>query len=342
MNTKGKRAYITGVFGQDGSYLSEYLLSLGYEVLGLESGKPREAGYIHALTTHPQFRYVTGDLGKREDYELVLNEFNPDEIYNFAAVSDLTAAANDPERTMRINFHAVDELVSTACSHNPAVRIFHALSSRILVPGEDGVIHESSPLTDGTNPYDVAKRKSYEEVVLKRRREGRFISSGFLCNHESPRRGSRFVTGKIVETLARIAHGEVAVLEVGNLESKRDWSFAGDFVRGMQASLQGDHSDDYVFGSGELHTVREFIEHTAQEFDMSLTWKGVGTDEEGWVGEQLIVRVNEAFYRPHDVSPVANITKLRALGYAPQVSFEELVRLMARDAYENVTPSSAS
>jgi GDPmannose 4,6-dehydratase len=340
MSTKDKRAFITGIFGQDGSYLAEHLLSLGYEILGLESSLRNDASHIRALRDHSHVEVIQGDFGEKETYREALRHFVPSEVYNFAAVSDLGAAVKDPERTMRINYGAFDALARTSILSNPHVRIFQALSSRILVPDQNGIISETSPLSDSDNPYDVAKRKSFEETVLPLRREGHFVASGFLCNHESPRRGTRFVTGKIVDALARIARGEETVLEVGNLESQRDWSFAGDFVRGMHAALQAETPDDYVFGSGELHTVREFIEEATKTLTIPLTWKGEGVSAVGMSGDRIIVRSNEAFYRPHDVSPKAEITKLREkIGYTPHVSFTELVRLMAKDAYENATPS---
>ncbi len=338
MSTKAKRAFITGVFGQDGSYLAEHLLHEGYEVLGLESGMGEDKPYIRALREHPQFSIVVGDLIQQATYESSLFAFMPDEIYNFAAVSDLGAAVKDPERTRALNYEAFDTLARTVFARIPSVRIFQALSSRILVPDEQGCISETSSRTDSENPYDIAKRMSYEQTVLPLRTEGCFIASGFLCNHESPRRGTRFVTGKIADTLARIQQGSDEVLEVGNLESKRDWSFAGDFVRGMHAALMRDVSDDYVFGSGELHTVREFIALSCRALNLALDWSGEGKEEVGLINERELIRINEAFYRPHDVSPVSCSTRLTdATGYTPAYRFDDLVTLMATEAEERVS-----
>lgn len=340
MNTKCKRACITGAFGQDGSYLSEHLLREGYEVLGLVHGDDVDAqsAIFQLLTTHPHFTLCVGNLSDLNSFASKLDGFAPDEIYNLAAVSDLKTAREKPELTMEVNFHAVRNLVEHCTRINPEVRIFQALSSRILTPDTEGVIREESVLMEPQNAYDKAKRASYEEVVLPYRNKGFFIASGFLCNHESPRRGERFVTGKIAQSVARIAMGQEEVLYVGNVGAKRDWSYAGDFAVGMHAILSLEFADDFVIGSGELHTVQDFIETAFTVIDTQLTWEGSGVNTKAYDAKgNLRVVVDERFYQPDDNPVVSDTTKMREVtGWSPKVSFEELVTWMVEAELEKL------
>lgn len=332
MNKKCKRACITGAFGQDGSYLSEHLLREGYEVLGLVHADDVSASGVipQLLTAHPHFTLCVGSLSDLNSFASTFDVFAPDEIYNLAAISDLKTAREKPELTMEVNFHAVRNLAEHSTRINSEVRIFQALSSRILTPDTEGVIREDSVLMEPQNAYDKAKRASYEEVVLLYRDKGFFIASGFLCNHESPRRGERFVTGKIAHSVARIAAGKEEVLYVGNVGAKRDWSYAGDFAVAMHAILCLEAPDDFVIGSGELHTVQDFIDAAFRVIDIKLTWEGSGVDTKAYDTKgNLHIAVDERFYQPDDNPVVSDTTKIREVtGWSPKVSFEELVTRM--------------
>jgi GDPmannose 4,6-dehydratase len=338
MNKKTKRACITGAFGQDGSYLSEHLLEEGYQVMGLVHGDDVSinASISEKLTTHPNFTLCVGNFSDLHSFGPQLDAFGPDEIYNLAAISDLKTAREYPELTMDINFYAVRNLVEHSTSIFPNVRIFQALSSRILTPDTEGVISEKSPLMEPQNAYDEAKRASYEEVVLPYRNKGFFVASGFLCNHESPRRGDRFVTGKIAQSVARIAEGREDILHVGNVFAKRDWSYAGDFARAMHTVLNLESSDDFVIGSGQLHTVQNFIDLAFGVTDTKLTWEGSGVDTKAHDREgALRVAIDERFYQSDDNPVVSDTSKIREVtGWLPQVSFEELVTLMVQAELE--------
>ncbi len=334
MSKKAKRACITGAFGQDGSYLSEHLLEEGYEVMGLVHGDDARTNsrISETLTAHPNFTLCVGDLSDLDSFALQLDAFAPEEIYNLAAISDLKTAREHSELTMDINFHAVRNLVEHSTCTYPNVCIFQALSSRILTPDTEGAISEKSPLMEPQNAYDEAKRASYEEVVLSYRNKGFFVASGFLCNHESPRRGDRFVTGKIAQSVARIALGREDVLYVGNVLAKRDWSYAGDFARAMHAILSLEVSDDFVIGSGELHTVQNFIDVAFAVTNTKLTWEGTGVDTKAYdTNGKLRVAIDERFYQTDDNPVVSDTSKIREVtGWVPRVSFEELVTLMVQ------------
>lgn len=332
MSTSSKRAFVTGAFGQDGSYLSEHLLREGYEVLGLVRAGDTNTLDNDSLAGQPKFTVVSGDLTKLATYADAVTTFQPDEIYNLAAVSDLNTAAKNPELTMAVNFTAVKELADFVFSFKPNSKFFQALSSRILSPGPDGRIDERSALAKGTNPYDEAKLASYKEAVLKKRNEGFFIASGFLCNHESPRRGERFVTGRIAKEAVAVVRGAQEKILVGNVEARRDWSFAGDFAVAMNLILQAKEPGDFVIGSGVTHTVREFIDLAFGVLGQKLTWSGEGleakaTNENG----AIVVETSPQFYRTDDNPVFGDPSKLsRETGWAPEVSFGELVTMMVR------------
>lgn len=343
MNRKTKRACITGAFGQDGSYLSEHLLRQGYEVLGLVHGDDvhTQGAIFQLLTTHPHFTLCVGNLSDLNSFASKLDAFAPDEMYNIAAISDLKTAREHPERTMEVNFHAVRNLVEHSTRTNSEVRIFQALSSRILAPDMEGVIREDSVLMEPQNAYDKAKRASYEEVVLPYRNKGFFIASGFLCNHESPRRGERFVTGKIALSVARMYKGLDEKIEIGNIEAKRDWSFAGDVVRAMHATLQTQEPHDYVIGSGELHTVKEYIDQAFLVVGKQITWNGYGVDARGYDESGVLrVEVNPAFYQADDNFVVSDTSFLEnTTPWKREVSFSQLVEMMVRAELTRIVSS---
>jgi GDPmannose 4,6-dehydratase len=339
MTIKSKRAFITGLYGQDGSYLAEYLLDLGYEVLGLiqesESNHPNSLLFKGNGTVSVH----VGDLADMHSYEEVLRKFVPDEIYNLAALSDLTSAGENLARTMRINAWALRDIAEVVYKVRPHARIFQALTSRMLVPHADGSIDEKSACTNGVHPYDVSKRASYEEVVLPYREKGFFIASGFLCNHESPRRGNRFVTGKIAEQVALISQGKVDVLAIGNVDAKRDWSYAGDVVRAMHAILSLSEPSDFVIGSSTTRTVRDFVTEAFKAVGQGLLWKGEGIETKAYdTRGKVRVIVDPTFFREDDNPVVSNTTKLEeTTKWKRTITFEEMVHIMVKVELEKIT-----
>lgn len=338
MSTPPKRAFITGLYGQDGSYLAEYLLSEGYDVLGLITESDAQQSNaelfrgVHGISTH------IGTLEDSRTYRDALTEYAPDEVYNLAALSDLASAGDNPERTMRINAWALRDIAEIVFAVRPDARIFQALSSRMLQAHEDGSIDEESLRTHSVHPYDVSKRVSYEEVVLPYRRKGFYIASGFLCNHESPRRGNRFVTGKIAEHVALIAKGEMETLSIGNVDAKRDWSYAGDFVRAMHAILALDEPDDFVIGSGAVQSVRDFIMEAFKAAGIELRWEGGGVETKAYDAKGVLrVMVDHAYYKDDDNPVISNTAKLeQRTKWQRTVTFEALVHMMVKAEEEKI------
>jgi GDPmannose 4,6-dehydratase len=310
MNVK-KRAIIAGIAGQDGSYLAELLLEKGYRVLGFLK-KDDDTSFLS------RFRK---DL-MLEETELVLKEdivrwtrlFSPDEIYNFAAVSFIPDTWDDPYRAFQVNTLLVAAFLEAIKDHCPSTRFYQASSSEIFGDPPESPQTENTPHNPVT-PYGVSKLAAHQLVGIYRRMHKVFAVSGILYNHESPRRPDRFVTQKISRAAAEIARGRKMKLRLGNIEARRDWGYAGDFVKGIWLMLQAAAADDFIVATGEDHSIRDFLE---------MAFRHVGLDWEEWV------EVDPALVRPIDVGIlVGNPSKARAiLGWHPQVMFPELVRMM--------------
>lgn len=324
-----KRVLITGVTGQDGSYLAELLLSKGYEVYGLvNQDENRELPYVKDLL--PKITVLFGDLTDHNSLKEACDKARADEVYNLAAVSDLKTAIEHPKKTMDVNYVGVRILLDEARRVNPKVRFFQALSSRLL-DNSSNPQSELSPLAEPANAYDEAKRKVYEELILPSRDDkGQYICGGFLFNHESPRRDERFVTRKITRSLVKIKLGVEEVLELGNLDLERDWGFSGDFVEAMWLMLQQEKPQDYVIATGKVHSVRDFVNAAAEALDMNIAWEGkgvatVGKDD----SENIIVRINKEWFTEESGISVGDISKIKKeLGWKPKTNFKDLVRLM--------------
>src|SRR6185503_1498638 len=303
MKKTGKRALITGITGQDGSYLAEYLLSLGYDVWGLVRRTSQNSfGNIENFIEPPKgVKLVYGSMRDQATLRAAIEESDPHEIYNLAAQSHVWVSFKSPDETMDINYHGLGRLVHEAMSHNPKIRIYQASTSEMFGSTKPPQ-SEKSPLKP-VSPYATAKLYAHSDYVVGYRdRYGLFICSGFLFNHESPRRGEIFVTRKITIALAKIKLGLQDKLVLGNLDAKRDWGFAGEYVKVMHKMLQQKTPEDFVIATGESHTVREFVEEAAKALDMKITWSGKGVKEVG-KGEngKVIVEVSPEFYRPNEV-----------------------------------------
>jgi GDPmannose 4,6-dehydratase len=328
-----KRALITGITGQDGSYLAEHLFSLGYEVWGFVRRTSLDPMMrIEGIATSRQVKFLYGNLRDIASITRALEEAQPDEIYNLAAQSDVGISFKVPEETMEINYHGVGRLVNEAMKLNPKVRIYQASTSEMF--GKTHPPQNEQSIFAPVSPYGEAKLKAHEDYVVGyRERHGLYICSGLLFNHESPRRGAHFVTRKITISLAKIKLGLQDHFSLGNLDAKRDWGFAGDYVKVMQLMLSQDTPEDYVISTGISHTVRDFVEAAAKALDMPLTWSGKGLEEVAKdANGKVILSISKEFYRPMEVDYLlGDSTKARAqLGWEPVTSFGELVTMMAQ------------
>ena len=327
-----KRALITGITGQDGSYLAELLLEKGYEVFGFMRRSSTEPLLrIECLVLKKKINLINGDMRDKAAIERALTEAKPDEIYNLAAQSDVGISFSCPEETWEIDYHGVGRLVNAAMEINPNVKIYQASTSEMFgssSPPQD----ENSPFQP-VSPYAKAKLRAHEDYVVGyRQRHNLFICAGILFNHESPRRGKHFVTRKITHSLAKIKMSLQESMELGNLEARRDWGYAKDYVEAMWLMLQRQYPGDFVIATGESHSVKEFVEVAAKTIGMEITWEGdgpdcIGRDEFG----NIIISVNKSFYRPQEVDFLLGDSRKAKilLKWQPKVTFIELVEMMA-------------
>lgn len=333
-----KRALITGITGQDGSYLAELLLDKGYEVHGIvrRSSTFNRQRIDHLRSdaeTHKRFRLHYGDLSDAESLASVLSETMPDEVYNLAAQSHVGISFSQPTYTGDVTGLGVARLLEAIRRIVPEARYYQASSSELFGKVVESPQRESTPFHP-RSPYAVAKLFAFWATVNYREAYGMFAANGILFNHESPRRGENFVTRKITRAVAEIAAGRRDSVALGNLEARRDWGFAGDFVRAMWLMLQRETSDDYVIGTGETHAVREFAQLAFREAGVELVWEGEAEDEVGKDSSTGVVRVtvDSEYFRPSEVDILLSDPRRARdeLGWMPEVHFEELVRMMIR------------
>lgn len=331
-----KKALITGVTGQDGSYLSEFLLEKGYDVHGVirrSSVDFRER--IAHLEGNPRFHLHFGDLSDSMSLVSVIGSVRPDEIYNLAAQSHVQVSFDVPEYSGDVDALGVLRVLEAVriLGLGKMCRIYQASTSELFGKVEEIPQRETTPFHP-YSPYAVAKQYGYWITKEYREAYGMFAVSGILFNHESERRGENFVTRKITLAAGRIACGLQDHLELGNLDSLRDWGYAKDYVECMWLILQHDTPEDFVIATGVQHTVRDFTERAFRHVGIELRWEGSGVDEKGYdvrTGEMLVC-VNPKWFRPTDVDNLwGDPTKARTvLGWNPQkTSYEELVRIMA-------------
>ncbi len=308
-----KRALITGITGQDGSYLAELLLGKGYQVYGIVRRASTE-NFERIEQLRDQLHLVQGDLLDQTSLLEALEESQPDEAYNLAAQSFVPTSWNQPVLTGEFTGLGVTRLLEAVRRFNPKIRFYQASSSEMFGKVRESPQNELTPFYP-RSPYGVAKVYGHWITVNYRESYGLFACAGILFNHESPRRGLEFVTRKISDGVARIKLGLATELHLGNLDAQRDWGFAGDYVRAMCLMLQQEEPGDYVVGTGETHTVREFVEQAFACVD--LDW-------------QQYVVIDLRFFRPAEVDHLcADSSKARrVLQWEPEVSFAELVRMM--------------
>ena len=333
------KALITGVTGQDGSYLSELLLSKGYEVHGVvrRQSTPCTERIDHILTDQTlrdRFSLHYGDLTDSSNLRSLLDRIKPTEVYNLAAQSHVGVSFEVPEYTADATGVGTIRLLEAIRQSGLPIRYYQASTSELF-----GGLPSTAPQSERTpfypkSPYGAAKLYAYWVTVNYREAYDMFACNGILFNHESPRRGEEFVTRKITTSIAKIMSGRQQVLTLGNMNSKRDWGYAGDYVEGMWLMLQKDRPSDYVLATGETHTVREFAEAAFKEAGIDLEWKGAGVDEKGYDAStgRLYVEVDERFFRPAEVDLLlGDASKAeRELGWRRKIGFKELVRMMVQ------------
>jgi GDPmannose 4,6-dehydratase len=327
-----KVALISGITGQDGSYLAELLLEKGYEVHGII----RRASQINTQRIdhiYNQIKLHYGDLTDSTNLVRIIQQVQPDEIYNLGAQSHVKVSFEIPEYTGQVDALGTLRILEAVrlLGMESKTRIYQASTSEMFGKVQEIPQKETTPFYP-RSPYGVAKLYGYWIVKNYRESYGLHASSGILFNHESPRRGETFVTRKITRGLSRISVGEQDILYLGNLNSKRDWGHARDFVEAMWMMLQQDEADDYVIATGEQYSVREFVEEAAPYFGMKIEWMGEGLDEIGydWNTKKVVIKVNPKYFRPAEVETLlGDASKAKKkLGWEPKISFKQLVEDM--------------
>lgn len=332
-----KKALITGITGQDGSYLAELLLDKGYEVHGIIR---RASSFNTSRIDHLyQDRHETGvkmflhygDLTDSSNLNRLVEKINPDEIYNLGAQSHVQVSFEVPEYSADVDAIGTLRLLDAIRETGINCRFYQASTSELYGKVQEVPQTETTPFYP-RSPYAVAKQYGFWIVKNYRESYGLHASNGILFNHESPRRGETFVTRKITMAVARISRGKQKCLYMGNIDALRDWGYAPDYVQMMWMMLQQDTPDDYVVATNEMHTVREFIEKSFACVDIEIEWEGEGVDEVGKnkATGDVIVRMDERYYRPCEVDQLlGNPAKAKKqLGWEPKVKFEELVKIM--------------
>jgi GDPmannose 4,6-dehydratase len=334
-----KKALITGVTGQDGAYLAEFLLDKGYEVHGVKRRTSMfNTARIDHLYTDPHegdvpFLLHHGDLTDTSSLQRIIQLVQPDEIYNLAAQSHVAVSFEEPEYTANSDAIGALRILESLriLGMEKKTRFYQASTSELYGMAQEVPQKETTPFYP-RSPYGVAKLYAYWITVNYREAYGMYACNGILFNHESPIRGETFVTRKITRALAAIKLGTQSCLYLGNLSAKRDWGHARDYVEAQWLMLQQKEAEDFVIATGAQHSVREFVEAVAKELELKINWSGkgadeVGTDEKG----NVIVRIDPRYFRPTEVdSLLGDASKAKAkLGWSPRTSFAELVKEMA-------------
>ena len=329
-----KTALITGITGQDGSYLAELLIEKGYMVHGIvRRSSLINTHRIDHIFDHPQMKLHYGDLTDAGNLIHVIQKCKPDEIYNLAAQSHVKVSFELPEYTGNVDGLGTLRILEAVriLEMEDKVRIYQASTSELYGLVQEVPQKETTPFYP-RSPYGVAKLYAYWITKNYRESYGMYACTGILFNHESPRRGETFVTRKITRGLSKISCGLQDVLYLGNLNAKRDWGHAKDYAEAMWLMLQQDSPDDYVIATGQQYSVREFVEKSADYFGMDIEWQGEGLEEIGIDKStgRVVIRVDDKYFRPAEVeSLLGDATKAKEqLGWEPKISFDELVEDM--------------
>lgn len=325
-----KRALITGITGQDGSYLAELLLSKGYEVFGLER-RSSTKNRVNLGAIENRISLISGDLSDQNSITRVLSDIKPHEVYNIAAQSFVKESWDQPEYTANVTGLGALRVLEAIRHVDKSIKFYQASSSEMFGKIQATPQDEKTPFYP-RSPYGVAKLFAHWMTVNYRESYNIFAVSGILFNHESERRGIEFVTRKITDGLVRVKLGLAEKLEIGTLDSRRDWGYAPDYVEAMWLMLQQPDPEDFVIATGVAHSVREFIEAAAAALGIDLAWHGTGVDEVGLeaVTGKTIVKINPQFYRPAEVDLLLGDARKakEKLNWTPKVQFKELVARM--------------
>lgn len=329
-----KKAFITGVTGQDGSYLLEFLLDKGYQVHAIirRSSVFTTKRIPSHYWNHKNFLTYHGDLTDSSNLHSLISKIKPDEVYNLAAQSHVGVSFDVPEYTGEVDAIGTIRLLDAIKDTGLNTKFYQASTSELF-----GGLIGTEPQSENTpfypkSPYGAAKLYSYWVTVNYRESYKMFACNGILFNHESPRRGETFVTKKITKAVAKIYKGEQDFLELGNLDAKRDWGYAKDYVEMMWLMLQQERPEDFVVATGKCFTIREFTEKSFKQIGVNLNWEGEGDSEVGVDSNsgKVLVKINPKYYRPAEVEVLlGNATKAKlVLGWEPKTSLDELIKIM--------------
>jgi len=330
-----KKAFITGITGQDGSFLTELLLEKGYEVHGIiRRASVFNTQRIEHLMGHERLSLHHGDLSDSANLNKLLRQIQPDEIYNLGAQSHVKVSFDVPEYTAQVDAVGTLRILDAMQNQCPNARFYQASTSELYGKVQEIPQTETTPFYP-RSPYGVAKLYGFWIVKNFRESYGMYACNGILFNHESERRGKTFVTRKITTILSQIHHGLSDVLRLGNMDSQRDWGYAKEYVEMMWMMLQQDEPEDFVVATGKMYTVRQFVEKAAKHIDIDIVWKGEGVDEKGYCSKtgKLIVEVDPKYFRPAEVELlIGDPTKAKEeLGWVPKVEIDELVEIMMKN-----------
>jgi GDPmannose 4,6-dehydratase len=334
MSAKPRVAFITGITGQDGSYLAELLLEKGYEVHGLKRRSSSfNTGRIDAIYGHPRFKAHFGDLSDSSGLQRLVREIQPDEIYNLGAMSHVAVSFEEPEYSADVDgigtLRLLEAIRTSGLSQK--TRFYQASTSELFGLVQEIPQRETTPFYP-RSPYAVAKLYAYWITVNYREAYGIYACNGILFNHESPRRGETFVTRKITRAIARIKEELDSVLKLGNLDSLRDWGHAKDYVEMQWLMLQQDKPDDFVIATGRQIKVREFVELSAKYAGIKIRWEGHGLEEKGVdvATGKTVVEVDPRYFRPTEVETLLGSPEKakQKLGWVPKITVEELAKEM--------------
>ncbi len=335
-----KKAFITGITGQDGSYLAEFLLNKGYEVHAiLRRSSVFTTARIEHIFRNPQLKTYHGDLTDSSNLHTLLAKIQPDEVYNLGAQSHVAVSFEVPEYTAEVDAVGTIRLLNAIKDLGIKTRFYQASTSELF-----GGLPNTAPQSEITpfypkSPYGAAKLYAYWITVNYREAYDLYACNGILFNHESPRRGETFVTKKITRAVAKIKKGQQKKISLGNLDAQRDWGYAKEYVEAMWLMLQQEKPKDYVVATGKVYTVRQFVEYAFEEVGINLKWQGVGVNEKGYDAKtnEVLVEVDTKYYRPAEVQLLWGDARLieEELGWKPKVQLKELVSLMVKYDLEN-------
>lgn len=329
-----KKALITGVTGQDGSFLAEFLLEKNYEVHGIiRRASNFNTARIDYLMNHENLYLHHGDLSDSANLNKLLSTIKPDEIYNLGAQSHVKVSFDVPEYTAQVDAVGTLRILDAMLNHCPKARFYQASTSELYGKVQEIPQSETTPFYP-RSPYGVAKLYGFWITKNFREAYDLYACNGILFNHESERRGKTFVTRKITVALSEISIGTRDVLSLGNLDAQRDWGYAKEYIEAMWLMLQQEKAEDFVIATGKMYTVRAFVEKAAKHVGYEIVWKGEGVNEKGYdkTTGKLIVQVNPKYFRPAEVELlIGDATKAKEkLGWVPQVDLDEMVEIMMK------------